>query len=883
LIELLWLRRLVGSQSWKTAGAAVGVALAIALLGSLGAFLTYSFSVMTERAIAGVPVDWQAQLAPGADFASASRAIAVVARPSAMERVSYADAAGFSTDLHGTVQTTGAGVVVGLEPSYRRSFPSVFRTLTGSSAGVLLAQQTAANLHARAGDTVTVLRAGQSAVSVRVDGVVDLPFADSFFQMVGVPTSAAPQAPPDNVLIVPAATWHRWFDSQSLRHPHSVRDQLHVRITHALPHDPVQALTSVLTMARDVELRTAGAVTVGDNLGAQLSSTREDAFYARLLFLFLGLPGAVLATLVALAVIGSGNDRRRREAALLRIRGATASDVRRLVIVEAAVVALLGALGGALLTYAAVSVFLGGLGAGVSTAPFTWAAIACGVATVVVIFAYVSGVESVGGASAERKTFGDVRLPFWRRFYLDWVLLAISALAFWKTAATGYQVVVAPEGVLQATVSYDAFLAPLCLWLGGALLARRVSEAFLARRGSLLDRMLAPAAGTLSSTVAATLSRQRVTVARALTMLGLALSFAISTAVFDATYNAQARVDAELTNGADVTVTVPSATPLLDIVARIRRVRGVAVLNVVQHRFAYVGQDLQDFYGIDALTIGRATHMSDAYFGNHDARASLAALSAHADGVFVSQETVNDFQLNPGDTLNLRLQFASDGKYHSVPFTFVGVVREFPTAPKDSFIIANAGYVAAATGTTGPQTILIRTSRDPSAVAASVQPLIAGVPGARVSDIGAAVRSVGSSLTSVDLRGLSSVELVFAVVLAAGVACLTLALGFAERRRNHAILAALGATPRQLGTFLWSEGLIMLVGGIAFGVALGFGVSVMLVKVLTGVFDPPPDALTIPWVYLGVLAFATVASTIVTVVVSAAAARRDPVRELRRT
>jgi putative ABC transport system permease protein len=27
----------------------------------------------------------------------------------------------------------------------------------------------------------------------------------------------------------------------------------------------------------------------------------------------------------------------------------------------------------------------------------------------------------------------------------------------------------------------------------------------------------------------------------------------------------------------------------------------------------------------------------------------------------------------------------------------------------------------------------------------------------------------------------------------------------------------------------------------------------MLVKVLTGVFDPPPDVLSVPWPYLGVL------------------------------
>jgi putative ABC transport system permease protein len=882
VIELLWLRRLAGSRVWKTIGAAVGVALSIALFGSLGSFLAYSFSVMTESAIVGVPVDWQVQLAAGADAASISRAIAVVARPTAVELVAYGDAAGFSADLRGTVQTTGSGVVVGLGPAYQRSFPMVLRSLVGSSTGVLLAQQTAANLHARVGDTISVSRDGQPAVRARIDGIVDLPFADSFFQMVGVPAAAAPQAPPDNVLIVPISTWHRWFDAQAVRRPRAVRDQLHVRITHALPHDPVQALAYVMTMARDVELRTAGAATIGDDLSARLSSTREDAYYARLLFLFLALPGAVLAALVALAVIGSGNDERRRDAALLRIRGASAADVRRLVVVEAAVVALLGAIGGTLLTSLSVTWFVrrADVGSGV---PFVWAAIACAAASCMIVVAYLAGVETVGAVAAQRKTFGNESIPFWRRFYLDWALLAISALSFWKIAAAGYQVVVAPEGVLQATVSYDAFLAPLCLWLGGALLARRTSEALLERRGAVLDRLLAPAAGTLTPVLAATLSWHRVTIGRALTMLGLALSFAVSTAVFDATYNAQARVDAELTNGADVAVTVPTSRPVADVVSAIRRIPGAIALDVMQHRYAYVGQDLQDVFGIDPSTIGRATQMSDAYFAGRDARLSLAALAEHADGVFVSQETVDDFQLHPGDTLRLRLQSATDGRYRAVPFTFVGIVREFPTAPKDSFIVANARYVAAATGMTGTQTILIRTSGDAAGVAAAVRPLVADVPGARVSDIGTVVGAVGSSLTSVDLRGLSVVELLFAVVLAAAVACLSLALGFAQRRRTHAILAALGTSETRLSIFLWSEGMLMLVGGIVVGAALGFGVSAMLVKVLTGVFDPPPDALAIPWAYLVVLAIATIGSTVATILANAVAARRDPVWELRKT
>jgi len=56
----------------------------------------------------------------------------------------------------------------------------------------------------------------------------------------------------------------------------------------------------------------------------------------------------------------------------------------------------------------------------------------------------------------------------------------------------------------------------------------------------------------------------------------------------------------------------------------------------MQHRFAYVGQDLQDMYGIDPTRIANATSIADAYFADGDARATLARLAATPDGVLVS-------------------------------------------------------------------------------------------------------------------------------------------------------------------------------------------------------------------------------------------------------
>ena len=115
----------------------------------------------------------------------------------------------------------------------------------------------------------------------------------------------------------------------------------------------------------------------------------------------------------------------------------------------------------------------------------------------------------------------------------------------------------------------------------------------------------------------------------------------------------------------------------------------------------------------------------------------------------------------------------------------------------------------------------------------------------------------------------------------AGAAGLVLALGLAERRRTFAILSALGAKPNQLGAFLWSEGLLVLIGGAVIGVALGFGVAQMLVKILTGVFDPPPEGLSVPWLYLLILGVAATFCTISAVMGARIASRRSVIEVLR--
>lgn len=864
----LWIRGILAHRPTRVAGSAAGITLTVALLATLVLFMVGAGASMTSRAISAVPIDWQVQLVPGTDEDAVRTILRQTALIQAVHRASYADVGGFEASTGGTVQTTGPGQVIAFDDNYLGDFPMEVRFLSGNRDGVLVAQQTAANLHVGPGDSVVIRRMGLPPLTVKVAGVIDLPDADSLFQAVYLPPQAAAHAPPDNVLVLPQTEWEQAFGPQAKLRPDTARQQLHGRLVHnALPPDPVSAFTFVNGAARNLEAKVAGQALVADNLGSRLGAVREDARYASVLFLFLGLPGVALSLVLTFAVTSSGAARRRIEQALLRVRGATTRTILALTAAEATVAA-----GGGTMLGIAAALWLAPLVPGLRvivgvTAPILGLVAIAGILAGFAAYLYPAWHDMrLSTVSTARRAVDEPGQPLWRRLWLDVLLLAAAGLFFWQSASTGYQIVLAPEGVAATAVDYKAFIAPALFWLGLALLALRSSNRVIAGNGSLLRALIRPACGTLAPIVAAALSRQARRLTAGIAMTALAISFAVSTAIFNATYNAQSRVDAELTNGADVTVFGTSEKPADAHLAALAALPDTAAAEPMQHRYAYVGADLQDLYGIDPLHIGRATSLSDAYFSGGNAAAALAKLAATPDGVLVSEETVQDFQLQQGDTINLRLTDARDHQQHPVPFRFIGVAREFPTAPKDSFLVANARYIAEKTGSTASEYVLMRAKGDPASLAARASFLLANDPSMKITDISQAAHLIGSSLTAVDLAGLTTIELAFAVMMAAAAGGLMLALGFIERRRNFAILSAIGATRLQLSAFLWSEGLLVIVGGIVFGLLSGLATSWMLVKLLTGVFDPPPEALSIPWGYLGIVLFLVVAAVVVAVI-----------------
>src|SRR5258708_35469758 len=115
---LTWLTGLLRHRAARLTGSVLGVAMTVALLGSLGVFFAASKAQMTRQALAGVVVDWQGQLAPGPAAAGAGRALAGAPGVGGSLPVGSAGTTGLHATAGGPTPGTGSGKVRGPAPRY---------------------------------------------------------------------------------------------------------------------------------------------------------------------------------------------------------------------------------------------------------------------------------------------------------------------------------------------------------------------------------------------------------------------------------------------------------------------------------------------------------------------------------------------------------------------------------------------------------------------------------------------------------------------------------------------------------------------------------------------------------------------------------------------
>jgi putative ABC transport system permease protein len=106
-----------------------------------------------------------------------------------------------------------------------------------------------------------------------------------------------------------------------------------------------------------------------------------------------------------------------------------------------------------------------------------------------------------------------------------------------------------------------------------------------------------------------------------------------------------------------------------------------------------------------------------------------------------------------------------------------------------------------------------------------------------------------SSLTAVNMRGLGSLETLFAVLMSGiGIAIFVYGL-LLQRRKEYVTMRALGMPFGQLRALVLGEASAVAVCSLVVGGVVGTAMALMFVRVLT-----PPDALTFPVQELDLLA-----------------------------
>ena len=873
----------------RSALRAVILAAAVALLGAMLLFIGRSLQTMTSSATRSVPLDWQA---PSSSYATAARAARGVARQSGVVEAVPAATASFAGAEHtkarvGTIRSA-AGAILAVPPHYLDRLHT-FRFIRGSlqPGEIVFDQQLAATLQVQPGDIVKLTpRPGAAQQSYRVSGIALVTAPDVLFQPLNPLLGPAPAQPPADIAIMPLRTFERRLAPKLPAvsptapgipgAPAATQWQIQAQVDPAvLRGSPAHAFAKANQLRNAVERSLPGQVQFVDNLSDSLNTAAGDALYAETLYIMLALPGALIALgLAYLAALGTV-EQDRRELALLRARGASRRGLATLALLESLLIGLVaGVLGaglavGALYTIGGEHVPLTAWRLGITVAVCVVLAVAGAAAARLAAVASVLRETVVAG----RRSALRPGRPLWQRLYLDLVALAVSGLVYWLTVRTGFSAVVNPDSNPTLSLSVYMFLAPALLWIGASLLLVRLRGRALAAAAT---RVAGERPSTLAGFVLSSASRRATAINRGLLVVGLLLAFGVNLGIFTATYNQQARVDAQLTLGADVVATAPpGAVSRRRLESSIARVPGVSGTTTVDHAYAYVGPDLQDTLGIDPATLARGTSLRDSYFIGGTASSLIGRLRHTPDGVLVSRETITDYSLAIGDLLKLRVLDRRTGKLKVVPFHVVGVVQEFPSAPRDSFMVANQAYLLEVTHDPGPNVVFAKTSRDPAGVARRVAAVVKPA-GATVKDITHQTAQTVSSITTVDLTGISRIEEVFAVVLAAAAMALFVGLAVAERRHEFATMAALGASLRSIAAFVWSEAAIVLGAALALAALLGWLLAEMLVAMLRHVFDPPPDHLATPWRFLLALAAAAVVGGLVAALVAAQRLRRLP-------
>jgi putative ABC transport system permease protein len=912
-MTLTYAWRLVTRNPRRTATYLFGLALAVGLFAGILFFVDATARQMTATALAPVKLDIVAHTTmPDVSTGAMLSAITAQRGIAAAEPVTAADFA--SAQKVGATQASPAGRLFAIAPSYFGTF-DVLQISDGKfdPAGVMVSEAMAIAQNLKLGDALQLTFTGLAQpVILPITGIVNMGNADPLFATA---TEAENAIVADVVFVA-----GDWFNAHlqgplaalaanppaTLAPGAVVLDpQIHIKIDRArLPADPTLAAQQAAALRRSIERQFPGQLKAVDNLSGAFKTAQADVLSAKILFIFLGLPGVALAAYLAKFAAELFAGAQRREISLLRTRGATPGQITALVAASSVLLAIggsaLGVAFGALILWVSAG---GPTTAGLNPlAPgFDWAMFGSSAAIAFLaglLLTFVAAFLPTFAAlrreiSQERRSVRRVEgAPFWQRAYLDVLLILAAGVVLAVTQLNGGFKPSGNEGA-ALSLSFYIFLAPLFAWLGITLLVLRLVERGLAAAGPRLAEAFRTLFGEIGEVAGKSIARRAAQVGAATTIIALTLSFGISLVLFQNTYTSEKRLDAQYVVGADIRFTPALNTPqTADFAAQLQGPGVSGVTAVARDTQALVGSEKNTVYGIDVPSFRQVAYLPDSFFVDGaapqtiaamtnrttnyapgSARQVLDALATTPNGVIISVEQAEKYNIFVGDPVLLRLYNRTTQQYTDVKTQAVGLFTYFPTSAQDSDFILNRGFMTQSSGNAAMDSFLLKTADGQPGTIGQVSAALAGqyknVLPVRIQNTETVIKTEESSLTSLNLGGLGTMELLYTLlVTSAGLAIFLLAM-INERQREFGAMRALGANLAHLRKFLFAEAVTISGLSLAIGLAVGVLLARLLVLLLSVIFTIPAHQLAWPGPELLALAGMVILGMIASTLISA--------------
>jgi putative ABC transport system permease protein len=748
--------------------------------------------------------------------------------------------------------------------NFQACYPSI-RIVSGGfrPASALLSAEAARALTAEPGATVELRVPGRSTpLSLPVSGVVDLARAQPLFSSRKSAKFEEFLYVRDSIVVTPETFRDRIipaFDKARASVGNDVKSfpvlELDVAVDRLrLQADPGRALERTERISRAIARIGPGQDYLIDNISNTLAVAREDAAVGKRMFLFLGLPGVLMAAFLAAYAGSILSAAQRREHANLRVRGAHRGHLRRIAIYKALAFAGAGSiLGIALGLVSAVAIL--GWTTSFEAAPEELAVsglIAAGAGAVITTLAlYIPARRSVDReVTQERREMHVAQIPTWRRLRLDLALLAAAGVAEVTAVRTG--ALDLPSGSvysgLAITLPSRLLVAPLFAWVGGVLLSARSLLAIASLLPAPSPQRFGP---IVKGILSRSLRRRAWALATGTIGLGLVVAFGMSLAIFTATYEAAKAADSRFVVGSDLRITpsVLSDDPHRPSYASELTVPDVSAVSPVVFRLensVLIGpynQRRKNLAAIDPATFARVAPLPDSLFVDRSAASTLAALEADPRGLLVDAETADDLSVDRGDTVTIILALGTRRETQE-SFRVVGLFDRFPGFPDGANLVVNRSRYEEATGLQRIDFFLAEVS-DPNekGLARAVAALRSGagedVP-FHIDSTETTLDKDQSSLTAVNVNGLVGLDTLYMLLMSAAAIAMFIFGLMLQRRREYVTLRAEGLRMSELHALVLAEAALVAVCGLAAGLLVGSGIAFLLVHILRALFILDP-------------------------------------------